>query len=135
MVIRGAAAPKALSKGIYNDIDRRRKGKNPENLTYKERRELDVSCEVCGKVMKHVSLQRHMLSQHKRDLPKRFEGREVITVGKYTLMNYTKGIFNKCPVPGCSEGGKETFAVYRHFTGRYPGADIVIRGDREGGQV
>jgi len=131
MVVRGAAAPKALSKEVYDNINRRRKGENPTNLTYKERRKLDVSYEVCGKVLKQVSLQRHMLSQHKRDMPTQYVEREIGVRGNYVLMNYTRGSFNECPVPGCSGGGKDTFSVYRHFANRHPDADIEIRGDRD----
>ena len=46
-------------------------------------------------------------------------------------MNYTRGCFNRCPVPGCSGGGKDTFSVYRHFANRHPDAEIEIRGDRD----
>ena len=47
------------------------------------------------------------------------------------LHNFTKGYFNKCSIPGCSGGGKDTFTIYRHFAGRYPRVEIVILGNKD----
>jgi len=130
MVVRGAVAPKALKKEMYDNIDRRRRGL-PTTLSFAEKKNLDVQCETCGKTMKAVSLERHMRNVHKMNLNNKYEKCAEDTIGTFVLDNFTKGIFNNCPVPGCSGGGKDTFAVYRHFCNRHPKADIVISGDRK----
>ena len=129
MIVRGAVAPKALRKEMYDNIDRRRRGLST-TLSFAERKKLDVQCELCRKTMKEVSLGRHMRNVHKIELTQKYEKRTEETVGTHILDNFTKGIFNYCPVPGCSGGGKDTFAIYRHFCNRHPKANIVISGDR-----
>ena len=46
-------------------------------------------------------------------------------------MNYTKVIFNKCPLPECSREEKDAFSLYWYFPNRYSNTDIEIRGERD----
>ena len=38
---------------------------------------------------------------------------------------------NKCPVDGCTGGGKDGSKFYRHFCYQHPNAEIIIRSDGE----
>ena len=76
MIARGATAPKALSTAIYDNIDKQRKKQQTSTLSYVERRKKEVTCPICSKSMKEVSLQKRMLSQHKCALKPRHEQRQ-----------------------------------------------------------
>ena len=51
-------------------------------------------------------------------------------MGNYVIENYIKGIFNRCPAPSCTGGGKDTYIICRHFAWKHPKSSITISGDR-----
>ena len=108
MILRGAAAPKALSTQVYDNIDRKRRNQ-PATCTCAERRKQKVACPICNKQIGATSLQRHMIDQHGQTEATKYVSRAIETTGHFTLDNFTKGTFNKCPVPTCTGGGKDTF--------------------------
>ena len=131
MIVRGAKAPKALSSAAHENVSNGKR-KKVVGETCEKRRKTDVTCDICGKQMRKVSLQRHLLSQHGTKSVT-YESRDLtcpLANGTHTLWNFTKGRFNKCPFPNCVGGGKDTFGIYRHFCNRHPNADIIIRGDK-----
>ena len=129
MILRGAAAPKALSTQVYDNIDRKRRNQ-PATCTYAERRKQKVACPICNKQIGATSLQMHMIGQHGQTEATKYVSRAIETTGNFTLDNFTKGTFNKCPVPTCTGGGKDTFGIYRHFAWKHPEATTTISGDR-----
>ena len=72
MIVRGAAAPKALSKDAYDNIDRRRKNQQT-TASYAEQRKQIVSCPICNKQISATSLQRHLTTQHKQTITSKYE--------------------------------------------------------------
>ena len=56
MLIKEEAAPRALTRDIYDNIDRKRWELNSNNLTYAEFRKLDISYKIYGKTMKYTIL-------------------------------------------------------------------------------
>ena len=129
MIVRGIAAPKSLSKETYDNIDRRRRCQ-PTSETYAERRKRKVECPICNKQIGATSLQRHMMSQHNCTERPKHVSREEDIRGNFVIDNYTKGVFNECPVPTCTGGGKDTFGIYRHFAWKHPKASVTMCGDR-----
>lgn len=123
MIVRGPAAPRALTQSSYDKIRKKKKGK----VSHIEWRKKRVECRICGKVMQNASLKRHMKQQHgeQGDV---YICREIEEARDYT-MKVTKGRFNKCPIVGCSGGGKDKYGIYRHFCLRHPTANIQIEGD------
>ena len=129
MIVRRAVAPKALREEMRNNMNRRRRGLST-TLSFTKRKNLDIQCELYRKTMKEVSLERHMRNMRKMDLTQKYKKHIEETTGTHILDNFTKGIFNYCPIPGCSRGGKNTFAICRNFYNRYPKASTIISGDR-----
>ena len=131
MIVRGAKAPSALSGTACDNVRNGKRGR-VTGETHEMRKRRNVECEICGKQMREVSLKRHLSTQHGIKEIK-YEPREPPRPEEnttFTLWNFTKGRFNKCPYPNCNGGGKDTFGIYRHFCNRHPHADITIRGDR-----
>ena len=129
MIVRGPKAPKQMSTEVCNNISRRRRGLKP-TMSYKEKCSQDVECTICGKQLKGISLPRHMRTLHNEILSEEEEEEDTV-FGLFQLNNFTKGHYNKCPVPNCSGGGRDTYAIYNHFASRHPNADIRINGDRD----
>ena len=126
MVIRGAAAPTALSDEVYNNIDARRRGER--TTTYQSRRRLLQVCGKCGVQLQATSLRRHMQRQHNEDNTK-YLCQPAQPHRQYSIECIIKGKFNYCPVDGCTGGGKDRSTSYRHFCYRHPNDDIIIQED------
>ena len=128
--MRGAAAPKALSTATYYNIDKRRKKLQISTLSYVERRKKEVTYPIFLKSMKEVSLQRHVISQHKCTLVPKHEQRQEELRGTFATDNHAKGSFNECSVPNFTGGGKDTHSMHLHFACKHPKANVIISGDR-----
>ena len=132
MVIRGAAAPRAMTTEAYNNRQRDRKSRpriTVQESRYEKWRRMRVECNICGAKMQNASLQRHMMNQHSRQ-HQVYRCREAKERGDtYTIENIRKGRHNECPVEGCNGGGKEKFHIYRHFCIRHPEDKIIISED------
>ena len=128
MIVRGAAAPKALNHETYNR--RWRKGTARTKLgmgAYDTWRRKNISCDICGKIVTNGAIKRHMETQH-NIVSQKYVCRDTQERGTYKI-NFVKNKFNKCPITGCTGGGKDKFGMYRHFCGRHPEADIEIMED------
>ena len=68
MIVRGAAAPKALDPDQYDEKVIRENKKRRNNITgitkQDKRRKERVDCKICGANMQRVSLKRHMRTIH-----------------------------------------------------------------------
>ena len=123
MIVRGPAAPAALREAIYNQ------GRTGEGKTFMEKRKEEVECKECKKILKQGSLQRHMMQQHGKK-PEQYLYREIGTAARFCV-EVSRGVHNKCPVPGCTGGSSDKFGMYRHFGLRHPEATINIPEDGE----
>ena len=130
MIIRGAAAPKAMTKEVYDKIKRRgRKVRWKDGRDRQaEKRRARVQCRICNLYMCQGSLDRHMKEQH-NITSTQYPERKVSESGEYEI-GFVKNSFNACPVENCSGGGRDKFGLYRHFCLRHPGATLIIRGDK-----
>ena len=128
MIVRGASAPRALEKGAYDRRWRREKVKKRWGEgKYESWRRREAECRICGKTITNGAMKRHLMSQHGVG-DETYLCREIQDRGTYEI-KFKKNRFNKCPVEGCSGGGKDKFGLYRHFCGRHPGAEIKIEED------
>ena len=108
MIMRGAAAPRALRKEVYDRMQRRKGNRRgTTQQTHTEWRKQTTECAVCGKRLQNASLKRHMKTQHGRN-PEEYQCREAGQEGKTYYADVIKGQNNACPVKGCSEEGKTT---------------------------
>ena len=123
MVFRGPTPPKEICKVAY---DRMNSG---VGKTYEERRREAVKCEICGKNMKRGSLQRHMLNQHNIKPEQYLYNKE--SPNQTFKINFWKGKDNKCPIPGCTGGGKDKWGMYRHFCLKHFESNLIIKEDGE----
>ena len=65
MVVRGAAAPRALNENVYNKMCHRVRTKRRAIFGKQEEwRKKMVECRICGKKMQNASLPRHMEQIH-----------------------------------------------------------------------
>ena len=126
MIFRGAPAPRAKSRADYNKIRRTRN--TSSSLLNQEWRKLRTNCTVCGKELANGYLKKHMETQHSITNNNKYACREVQDTGRYNLP-FRHGRMNKCPVPGCTGGGRDKFGIYRHFCLIHPQATIVIDED------
>ena len=131
MVVRGAAAPRALTKEEYN---KRLKSRSRAKFTDKtgQWRRQSVECLLCGKKMQQASLARHMQSVHTGTSgEKKYQCTPVDNNIKGKIFTITQGTnkFINCPVPDCTGGGRDKSTMYRHFNLRHPEADVIITED------
>ena len=131
MVVRGAAAPRALTKEEY---DKRLKSRSRAKFTEKTEkwRRQSVKCLLCGKEMKQASLARHMQSVHTgTSSEKKYQCTPADNNIKGKMFTITRGTnkFINCPVPDCTGGGRDKSTMYRHFNLRHPEADVTITED------
>ena len=133
MIVRGAAAPKAMSTENYNNITRVAKTGLQSGMKHNEWRKMMTECTICGKQMQNASLKRHMQTQHPKNTSEetsKYECQPTNTIGKtYHVRSFVRGKDNPCPVPGCTGGGKDKHGMYQHFCFRHPKDDIVIQED------
>ena len=73
IIVKGTAVAKVQKKKIYNNIAKRREEREVVILSRKEWRKLNVQCSICGKSMKEVSLQRHMINKHNINPNEKYE--------------------------------------------------------------
>ena len=128
MIVRGAAAPKALSTQTYDNIATRRQGGT--TTTYTQQRKQPQTCARCGKRMQVASMRRHLQRAH-GDRSSTYVCRPVGSSGTYRMETFQTGRFNNCPVAGCTGGGTDRSTFYRHFCLQHPNADIIITDDGE----
>ena len=129
MIVRGANAPTALSTAAYNNIAARHNRRRPiDTNTYEQRRRQLQTCIICGKQLQATSLRRHTNRQHNNNT-REYQCMEIGATGVYYLNDIRTKIFNHCPVPNCTGGGKDKSTFYRHFCLRHPNADIIVHSD------
>ena len=130
MVVRGAAAPRALTTEQYEQrMNKRRTRQTIFGNGSEEWRKQRVECTQCGKVMQMASLNRHIKTQHNRHNDNQYQCTPVDDSnikGKIFNLNWNTNTRNHCPIPGCSGGGNDKSTMYRHFNLMHPLADIII---------
>ena len=117
MIVRGANAPTALSTAAYNNIAARHNRRRPiDTNTYEQRRRQLQTCIICGKQLQATSLRRHTNRQHNNNT-REYQCMEIGATGVYYLNDIRTKIFNHCPVPNCTGGGKDksTFFILSSF--------------------
>ena len=95
MVIIGTPAPTAVQK---------------REIPYAKWRKQNTQCNICRKVLKNASLQRHMENYHNVK-PEQYLYREKCIQASF-ILDIEKGRHNKCPVPGCNGGSSNKWGMY-----------------------